>query len=92
MILAVDAVWPYVDELFRDEPLLDRLDGIAARPSALREAFDDVIAAVLTEADLELPEGFISAGGGRQGTHFSTLGYLLAEMQVLARQHPGVTW
>ncbi len=92
MIRALDAVWPYVDELFRDEPLLDRLDGIAARPSALREAFDDVIAAVLTEADLELPKGFISAGGGRQGTHFSTLGYLLAEMQVLARQHPGVTW
>ena len=92
MIRALDAVWPYVDELFRDEPLLDRLDGIAARPSALREAFDDVIAAVLTEADLELPKGFISAGGGRQGKHFSTLGYLLAEMQVLARQHPGVTW
>jgi ring-1,2-phenylacetyl-CoA epoxidase subunit PaaC len=92
MIRALDAVWPYVDELFRDEPLLDRLDGIAARPSALREGFDDVIAAVLTEADLELPKGFISAGGGRQGKHFSTLGYLLAEMQVLARQHPGVTW
>ena len=92
MIRALDAVWPYVDELFRDEPLVDRLDGIAARPSALREGFDDVIAAVLTEADLELPKGFISAGGGRQGKHFSTLGYLLAEMQVLARQHPGVTW
>ena len=92
MIRALEGVWPYVDELFRNEPLLDRLDGIAAPPSALREGFDGVIAAVLAEAELELPKGFISAGGGRQGRHFSTLGYILAEMQVLARQHPGVTW
>ncbi|MCR2764953.1 phenylacetate-CoA oxygenase subunit PaaC [Microbacterium sp. zg.B48] len=92
MIRAVGDVWPYVDELFRDEPLLDRLEGIAVRPSTLRDGFDAVIAAVFAEAELDLPQGFVSAGGGRHGTHFSTLGYLLAEMQVLARQHPGVTW
>jgi len=92
MIRALAAVWPYVDELFRDEPLIDRLNGTAARPSSLREGFDGVIDAVLTEADLEPPKGFISSGGGRHGQHFSTLGFILAEMQVLARQHPGVTW
>ena len=74
MIRAVDDVWPYVDELFRDEPLIDRLDGIAVRPSALRDGFDEVIAAVFAEAELELPEGFVSSGGGRQGKHFSTSG------------------
>lgn len=92
MLRAVAAVWPYVDELFRDEPLIDRLDGIAVRPSTLRTGFDDVIAEVFAEADLGVPTGFVSAGGGRHGRHFSTLGYLLAEMQVLARQHPGATW
>jgi ring-1,2-phenylacetyl-CoA epoxidase subunit PaaC len=92
MIRGLDAVWPYVDELFRDEPLIDRLDGIAARPSMLRGGFDGVIAAVFAEADLEAPTGFVSSGGGRRGEHFSTLGFILAEMQVLARQHPGVTW
>jgi ring-1,2-phenylacetyl-CoA epoxidase subunit PaaC len=92
MVRAIGDVWPYVDELFRDEPLTDRLEGIAARPSALRAGFDDVIAAVFAEAELTVPEGFVSSGGGRHGRHFSTLGYLLAEMQVLARQHPGVTW
>ena len=94
MIRAVGDVWPYVDELFRDEPLTDRLatDGIAVRPSGLRDAFDQVIAAVFAEAELMVPEGFASSGGGRSGRHFSTMGYLLAEMQVLARQHPGATW
>ncbi|WP_231917730.1 1,2-phenylacetyl-CoA epoxidase subunit PaaC [Microbacterium pygmaeum] len=92
MLRAISAVWPYADELFRDEPLIDRLDGIAVRPSTLRAGFDAVIAAVLDEADVELPSGFVSAGGGRRGIHFSTLGYVLAQMQVLARQHPGATW
>ena len=92
MIRAIGDVWPYVGELFRDEPLLDRLEGVAARPSALRAGFDAVIATVFAEAELVVPTGFDSAGGGRHGAHFSTLGYILAEMQVLARQHPGVTW
>ncbi|WP_137844990.1 1,2-phenylacetyl-CoA epoxidase subunit PaaC [Microbacterium sp. 2FI] len=94
MIRAVGDVWPYVDELFRDEELTDRLaeTGIAPRPSTLRSAFDAVIAAVFAEADLEVPVGFVSSGGGRRGQHFSTMGYLLAEMQVLARQYPGATW
>jgi ring-1,2-phenylacetyl-CoA epoxidase subunit PaaC len=92
MIRALGNVWPYVDEPFRDEPLIDRLEGIAARPSALRDGFDAVIEAVFADADLEVPTGTSSAGGGRHGRHFSTLGVILAEMQVLARQHPGVTW
>ena len=94
MIRAVGAVWPYVGELFRDEPLTDRLaaDAIAVQPSSLRERFDAVIAAVFAEAELTVADGFVSSGGGRRGEHFSTLGYLLAEMQVLARQHPGATW
>ncbi|BDZ39016.1 hypothetical protein GCM10025863_16300 [Microbacterium suwonense] len=32
MIRALRDVWPYADELFRDEPLIDRLGDAAARP------------------------------------------------------------
>ena len=92
MLRALAAMWPYVDELFRDDPLIDRLDATAARPSTLRPGFDTVIDAVRTEAGIDLPDGPVSAGGGRHGRHFSTFGYILAEMQVLARQHPGATW
>ncbi|MFC8681135.1 1,2-phenylacetyl-CoA epoxidase subunit PaaC [Microbacterium ureisolvens] len=92
MVRAVTDVWPYVGELFRDEALIDRLEGVAVRPSSLRPAFDAVIAAVFAEAELDVPVGPVSSAGGRRGSHFPTLGYLLAEMQVLARQHPGATW
>jgi ring-1,2-phenylacetyl-CoA epoxidase subunit PaaC len=94
MLRAVADVWPYVDELFRDEPLTDRLAerGVAVRPSELRPGFDAVIAAVFAEARIEAPTTFASAGGGRRGSHAAPMGYLLAEMQVLARQHPGATW
>ncbi|MBN9183332.1 MAG: phenylacetate-CoA oxygenase subunit PaaC [Microbacterium sp.] len=92
MIRALADTWPYVDELFRDEPLVARLPGVTVAPSALREPFDRVIGAVLAEADLEVPAGSVSSAGGRRGVHDPELGFLLAEMQVLARRHPGATW
>ncbi|GEK85756.1 1,2-phenylacetyl-CoA epoxidase subunit PaaC [Microbacterium aerolatum] len=92
MIRAVTDIWPYVDELFRDEPLIDELDGIAVRPSTLRDGFDAVIDAVFAEADLQRPDGQPSSGGGRRGIHFPALSRIVAEMQVLARQHLGATW
>lgn len=94
MIAGLADVWPYVDELFGDDELADRLaaDGVAVRPSSLRDGFDHVVGAVLAEAQLESPQGFVAAGGGRDGRHTEHLGPLLAEMQVLARSHPGASW
>lgn len=97
MIVAIEDTWPYVEELFRDDELVERLaaDGVAVLPSMLRDGFDAVIADVLAETGLELPTGrmaFVAAGGGRQGEHTEHLGPLLAEMQVLARAHPGASW
>lgn len=92
MIAAVADVWPYVDELFRDEPLIDGLAGVAVRPSTLRDEVDRVLDAVFTEAELDRPDVAPSSGGGRRGIPFPTLGGILAEMQVLARAHPGATW
>lgn len=92
MILALGDVWPYADELFRDEPLIDRLGDAAARPSTLRAGFDAVVAAVFAEAELTLPAVEASSAGGRRGAHASPFGHVLAEMQVLARRHPGASW
>ncbi|KQR39042.1 1,2-phenylacetyl-CoA epoxidase subunit PaaC [Microbacterium sp. Leaf159] len=92
IVRALGDVWPYVDELFRDEPLIDRLGDAAARPSTLRPGFDAVVNTVLAEEELETPAVSASSAGGRRGAHATPLGHLLAEMQVLARRHPGASW
>lgn len=91
-LVGLDDAWPYLDELFRDQPVHDRLDGVAVRPSTLRARVDDVLAAVLAEEDVAVPTVPGSSAGGRRGLHHPVFGPLLAEMQVLARRHPGATW
>jgi len=92
IVRALGDVWPYVDELFRDEPLIDRLGDAAVRPSTLRAGFDAVVDTVFTEAELTAPSVAASSAGGRRGAHATPMGHLLAEMQVLARRHPGASW
>jgi ring-1,2-phenylacetyl-CoA epoxidase subunit PaaC len=95
---ALDALWPYVGELFRTSDEERRLidAGVAADPARTREDVDAVLDEVLTKATLTRPErpfiGTIGGRGGRQGVHTEHLGHALAEMQSLARQHPGATW
>ncbi|NKX53458.1 1,2-phenylacetyl-CoA epoxidase subunit PaaC [Arthrobacter mobilis] len=88
----LDSVWPYVDELFADDELIDRLAGVAVRPSELRAPFDALLAQVLDEATLQVPEVQPAMTGNRGSQHSEHLGYILAEMQVIAREHPGATW
>ncbi len=97
LLVALTDTWPYTDELFRDDELHERLGDIVPRPSSLRAGFDEIWNAVLaeaeiTEADFTHPRIGQSSGGGRHGNHSTHLGPLLAEMQVLARRHPGATW
>lgn len=94
MQAALEAEWPYVTELFDadyvDPRLLDA--GIAVDPASLRDQFDGRIAEVLAEATLTVPEATPAVTGGRNGVHSEHMGYLLAEMQYLARAHPGASW
>ena len=94
MIHAFKVIWPYVDELFRDDELTGRLSeaGAAPQPSSLRADFDRLTGEVLAEAELEVPNVQPAPGGGRRGLHSEHLGYILAEMQVLAREYPGASW
>lgn len=97
LITAFTLLWPYVGELFARDQLLDRLleQGIlppAAAPEKLKEQFDAGISAVFTEAEFDFPRLPMATGGGREGRHSEHLGYLLAQMQVLARAHPGANW
>ena len=89
---ALDVLWPYVGEMFEDEELHSALGDVAVAPSSLRAAWEEEIAAVLKDAELELPTVPFAMARGRRGEHSEHLGFILAEMQVLARKHPGATW
>jgi ring-1,2-phenylacetyl-CoA epoxidase subunit PaaC len=94
MQAALDAEWPFVEELFDGsfiDPSLLEL-GVAVDPATLRDAVLAAITTVVDEATLTLPDVRPAVGGGRSGRHTEQMGYLLAEMQHLARSHPGATW
>ena len=90
------AVAPLVAELFAPSAVEERLAGVAVNPAELRPEFDAVLAHVLAEAGLDWPEAAGLAGvsgmAGRDGVHTEVMGYLLAELQSVARTMPGATW
>jgi len=98
MQAGLEAVWPYVDELFRTSDVERRLigAGVAVDPAELREEVDAVLDEVIGRATLTRPQraaaGTIGGRGGRQGVHTEELGNVLATMQALARAHPGASW
>ncbi|WP_298925737.1 1,2-phenylacetyl-CoA epoxidase subunit PaaC [uncultured Ramlibacter sp.] len=83
MQAALDHLMPYTQEFW---------SGADARTAALQAAWDTLVDEALAEATLQRP----AAGGhvprGKEGLHSEHLGFLLAEMQSLARQHPGTQW
>ncbi len=88
---ALEAEWPYLAELFdpADPALVE--SGVAVDPESLRGPVRADLDAVLTEATLSVPDVDDAETGGR-GAHSEALRELLAEMQQLARSHPGATW
>lgn len=89
------AVHPYVRELGEDHDAARWAaeQGVGVLPSALAEAVNGYVSTVLAEATLAMPEApRWHARGGREGVHSQPMGYLLAEMQHIARSHPGATW
>jgi ring-1,2-phenylacetyl-CoA epoxidase subunit PaaC len=96
MQAALDAMWPLAGELLRPDPVADALPGVAVPPQRLRGEVDAVLDAVLAEATLDRPPdapvALVDGRGGRDGVHTEAFGYLLAELQSLARAHPDATW
>jgi ring-1,2-phenylacetyl-CoA epoxidase subunit PaaC len=91
---ALDALWPYTAELAAaDAPEAALIEAaILPDPVPLRAAWDATVARILARATLARPpEGWMQTGG-RDGRHTEALGHMLAEMQSLARAHPGATW
>jgi ring-1,2-phenylacetyl-CoA epoxidase subunit PaaC len=85
---ALDALWPLMGELFRPDP-----DALATIDQS---AFDAILDTVLGLAGLDRPASAPLAGvsgrAGRDGVHTEAMGYILAELQSVARAHPDATW
>ena len=96
MQAALGAIWPLVDELFRADDVVAALPGVAADPGELRAEVAAVLDTVLATATLDRPEvapmAQVAGKSGRDGVHTEAFGYLLAELQSLARAHPDATW
>lgn len=92
--VALDAIWPFTDELFEldaDERAMADA-GIVPDRASIKPAWDATIDRVLREATLERPQRAEFISGGRMGRHTPHLAEMLADMQSLARAHPGAQW
>ena len=93
---AFDALWRYTPELFAADGIdaAMRDAGIGPDLAALRESWAALVRDVVDRATLTLPHDVppIAGRNGRTGAHTEHLGHLLAEMQIVARSHPGATW
>jgi ring-1,2-phenylacetyl-CoA epoxidase subunit PaaC len=91
---ALDALWPYTSELF----LTDDIDrqatgaGVGVDVESLRPRWRQTVDQVFAEATLTMPKDGFAPRGGRLGRHTEHLGRMLADMQSLARAHPGASW
>jgi ring-1,2-phenylacetyl-CoA epoxidase subunit PaaC len=85
---ALLALWPLVGELFRT----DR-DGFASvKPAAVNAVLDTVLARAGLDRPDAAPLAGVSDRTGRDGVHTEAMGYVLAELQSVARAYPDATW
>ena len=91
---ALDALWPMAGELLRPDP--DAPVDVFDHSVFDHGAFDAVIDSVLATATLDRPTSAplapVAGKTGRDGVHTEAMGYILAELQSVARAHPDATW
>lgn len=91
---ALDFLMPYTSEFFTRDALEQAISaqGIGPLNATLQSAWSEHVRAALDEATLAWPTVSQYVTTGKFGEHSEHMGYLLAEMQSLARQHPGAHW
>jgi ring-1,2-phenylacetyl-CoA epoxidase subunit PaaC len=91
---ALNHLFAYTQEFWTDSAAEKAAlqTGVSVDLAALRPTWDQIIEAALAEATLQKPatSGYVTEG--KHGIHSEHLGFLLAEMQSLARAIPEATW
>jgi ring-1,2-phenylacetyl-CoA epoxidase subunit PaaC len=94
MQAALDHLMPYTQEFWSPSAAeSDALaNGTGADSAACRALWEHAVTAAVQEAGLRLPSATGHLPRGKEGLHSEHLGFLLADMQSLARQHPDGRW
>ncbi len=98
LVTGLEQVWRLHDELFRTHPVESAAaeGGFGVDPAQIGAEVDVVLEQVLSTSGVERPTvpqiGAVAGGVGRNGRHTEDLGWLLAEMQSVARAHPMGQW
>jgi ring-1,2-phenylacetyl-CoA epoxidase subunit PaaC len=85
---ALEALWPLAGELF----LVDPGALASADASAVGAVLDSVFAVAGLSLPVVSPLAAVAGGTGRDGVHTEGMGYILAELQSVARAYPDATW
>lgn len=98
---ALDVMWPYKDELFADtaealaaEQAVPGSTVSGADMADMKTVVDGRLTTALRAAGLEIPDVKSAAffDAPREGAFSEYRGFILTELQSLARRHPGATW
>jgi ring-1,2-phenylacetyl-CoA epoxidase subunit PaaC len=91
---AVDYLMPYTRELFSTDDVETSIAdaGIGPLTADLETPWREDVDATLAQATLQKPADAKHVTTGKLGEHSEHMGFLLAELQSLARQHPGASW
>ena len=91
---ALDDLWPYAAEWFEADEIDRHAQTAQLGPAwnGLHVPWLAAVETVLREAGLTPPAKTPFLSTGKQGRHSEHMGYLLAEMQSVARAFPGAVW
>jgi ring-1,2-phenylacetyl-CoA epoxidase subunit PaaC len=91
---ALNHLMPYTQEFWSASPFEAGAvkAGIAADVPGLKAAWDELVDDALAQATLKRPGTGGHVPTGKLGVHSEHLGFVLSEMQSLARAHPTAAW
>ncbi|MCB0847498.1 MAG: phenylacetate-CoA oxygenase subunit PaaC, partial [Bacteroidetes bacterium] len=94
MQAAIDYLWPYAGELFKETELEAEMkeNEIGADLAVVKQSWSETIAITLHDATIQMPENAFIQSGGKKGIHSEHLGFILADLQFMQRTYPNMTW
>lgn len=91
---AVNNLWTYTNELFHltdaDKAMVK--EGVGVDATVLKSKYYKIVNAILTEANIDVPDSKWFQKGGKEGIHTEHMGYLLNDMQFMQRTYPNMEW